>query len=97
MNWFDITEPEGCFSLNDTMGTIFQNEQAGKVLAGFMSGIQAQMNGGKAMGFEMNEGMLKMMEGFTIVRMANLMGTAGVKVTKEQLLEINNQLNQIRK
>jgi hypothetical protein len=40
---------------------------------------------------------MKMMEGFTLVRMANLMGTAGVKMTKEQLLEMNKQLNQIRK
>jgi len=97
LNWFDITAPEGYFSLNDTMGAIMKNEQGRKVLAGLMAGLQSQMSGGKAMGFEMNEGMMKMMEGFTLVRMANLMGTAGVKMTKEQLLEINKQLNQIRK
>lgn len=97
LNWFDITAPEGYFSLNDTMGTIMKNEQGRKVLAGLMAGMQAQMSGGKAMGFEMNEGMMKMMEGFTLVRMANLMGTAGVKMTKEQLLQLNEQLNQIRK
>ena len=97
LNWFDITAPEGHFSLNDTMGNIMKHEQGRKVLAGLMAGMQAQMSGGKAMGFEMNEGMMKMMEGFTLVRMANLMATAGVKMTKEQLLEINKQLNQIRK
>ncbi|MBR3824292.1 MAG: DUF4982 domain-containing protein [Lachnospiraceae bacterium] len=97
LNWFDITAPEGYFSLNDTMGAIMKNEQGRKVLAGLMAGLQSQMSGGKAMGFEMNEGMMKMLEGFTLVRMANLMGTAGVKMTKEQLLEINKQLNQIRK
>ena len=97
LNWFDITAPEGYFSLNDTMGAIMKNEQGRKVLAGLMAGMQAQMSGGKAMGFEMNEGMMKMMEGFTLVRMANLMGTAGVKMTKEQLLQLNEQLNQIRK
>lgn len=97
LNWFDITAPEGHFSLNDTMGTIMKHEQGRKVLAGLMAGMQSQMSGGKAMGFEMNEGMMKMMEGFTLVRMANLMATAGVKMTKEQLLEINKQLNQIRK
>ena len=97
LNWFDITAPEGHFSLNDTMGAIMKHEQGRKVLAGLMAGMQSQMSGGKAMGFEMNEGMMKMMEGFTLVRMANLMATAGVKLTKEQLLEINKQLNQIRK
>lgn len=97
LNWFDITAPEGYFSLNDTMGTIMKHDEGRKVLAGLMAGIQSQMSGGKAMGFEMNEGMMKMMEGFTLVRMANLMGTAGVKMTKEQLLEINKQLNQIKK
>ncbi len=97
LNWFDITAPDGHFSLNDTMGTIMKHEQGRKVLAGLMAGMQSQMSGGKAMGFEMNEGMMKMMEGFTLVRMANLMATAGVKMTKEQLLEINKQLNQIRK
>ncbi len=97
LNWFDITAPEGYFSLNDSMGAIMKNEQGRKVLAGLMAGMQSQMSGGKAMGFEMNEGMMKMLEGFTLVRMANLMGTAGVKMTKEQLLEINKQLNQIRK
>ncbi len=97
LNWFDITAPEGCFSLNDTMGNIMKHEKGRKVLAGLMAGVQSQLSGGKAMGFEMNEGMMKMMEGFTLVRMANLMATANVKMTKEQLLELNAQLNQIRK
>jgi len=97
LNWFDITAPEGYFSLNDTMGAIMKHEQGRKVLSGLMAGMQSQMSGGKAMGFEMNEGMMKMLEGFTLVRMANLMGTAGVKMTKEQLLAINEQLNQIKK
>ena len=52
LNWFDITAPEGHFSLNDTMGTIMKHEQGRKVLAGLMAGMQSQMSGGKAMGFE---------------------------------------------
>ncbi len=97
LNWFDITAPEGYFSLNDKMGDIMRNEQGRVVLGGLMQGMMANMSGGKAMGFEINDGMMKMMEGFTLVRMANLMGTAGVKVTKEQLLGLNAQLNQIKK
>ncbi len=97
LNWFDITAPEGYFSLNDKMGDIMRNEQGRAILGALMQGMMSNMNGGKAMGFDINEGMMKMMEGFTLVRMANLMGTAGVKVTKEQLLELNAQLNQIKK
>ncbi len=97
LNWFDITAPEGYFSLNDKMADIMKNEQGRVILGGLMQGVMSSMSGEKAMGFEINDGMMKMMEGFTLVRMANLMGTAGVKVTKEQLLGLNAQLNQIKK
>ena len=97
LNWFDITAPEGYFSLNDKMGDIMRSEQGRAILSALMQGMMSSMSGGKAMGFEINDGMMKMMEGFTLIRMANLMGTAGVKVTKEQLLGLNAQLNQIKK
>ena len=45
----------------------------------------------------MNEGVMQMMNGFTVIRLANLMGTAGITFTKEQLLGLNAQLNQIKK
>ena len=48
-------------------------------------------------GFEMNESMLKMMNGFTVLRLTNLLSTAGIKFTREQLLDINSQLNKIKK
>lgn len=94
LNWFDITAPEGYFSLNDTLGEIMQSAE-GKAL---FAGIMAQMMPKQAAGFEMNEGMMKMMEGFTVIRMMNLMETAGMKApTKEQLLGLNAQLNKIKK
>ena len=52
---------------------------------------------GMAAGLEMNENMLSMLGGFTVIRMSTLMGTAGVELTKEQLLAMNAQLNQIKK
>ena len=91
LNWFDITAPEGYFSLNDKMKDILQKEEGRKVLESLMS----HMSGGGMAGFEMNENMMKMMEGFTLIRLTSLMGTAGVEFTKEQLLELNEQLNQI--
>ena len=47
----------------------------------------------------MNEDKMKMMGGFTVKRMLNMLGTAGVdkKFTKEELLAINAKLNKIKK
>ena len=97
LNWFDITAPEGYFSLNDKMGDIMRSEGGRQILTALMSGMMSSMSDGKVAGFEVSDGMMKMMEGFTLIRMANLMGTAGVTVTKEQLLALNAQLNQIKK
>ena len=47
---------------------------------------------------EINIDQTKMMEGYTCVRLINLMGgTLDVKISKEELLEINKKLNQIKK
>ena len=40
---------------------------------------------------------MQMMGGFTVIRLTGLMGTAGVEMTKEQLLDLNAQLNKIKK
>ena len=97
LNWFDITAPEGYLSLNDKMSDIMKTEGGRRILSGIMAQMMGGMGDKKAAGFEMNEGMMKMMEGFTLIRLTGMMGTAGVKVTKEQLLELNAQLNQIKK
>ena len=96
LNWFDITEPEGYFSLNDTMGDIMANPQGAMLIGGLMQQMKKNA-GGMAAGFEVNEGVMQMMNGFTVIRLANLMGTAGITFTKEQLLALNAQLNQIKK
>lgn len=97
LNWFDITAPEGYFSLNDRLSDIMEKEEGRKVLEGLMAQMMKGDHDGKMAGFEMNEGMMKMMSGFTLIRLTNLMGTAGVTFTREQLLELNEQLNQIKK
>ena len=42
---------------------------------------------------------MKMLSGFTVKRMLNLMGTAGggKQFTKEELLELNSKLNKIKR
>ena len=97
LNWFDITAPDGYLSLNDKVSDIMKTEGGRALLGGMMQKMMSKVSGEKAAGFEMNEGMMKMMEGFTMIRLTSLMGTAGVKVTKEQLLDLNAQLNRIPK
>ena len=96
LNWFDITEREGYFSLNDKLSDILAVPQGMEFFKQFASGLMKN-TGGMAAGFEMNENMLSMLGGFTVIRMSTLMGTAGVELTKEQLLAMNAQLNQIKK
>ena len=94
LNWFDIDAPEGFFSLNDKMSDIITNP-AGQAMFGQLMGGMA---GKKAMGFELNEAMMSMMGGFTMLRLITLAGgMMDMKVTKEQLLALNAQLNQIPK
>lgn len=100
LNWFDITEPEGYFSLNSRMGDILATEQGGAWLGKTMAQLMPKKEDGGNQGFEMNEGMMKMLGGFTVLRMLNMLGMAAdnvKKLTKEELLELNEQLNQIKK
>lgn len=97
LNWFDITAPEGYFSLNDKMGDIVKKEEGRQAMADLMKQMTQDGEGTKVAGFEMNESMMRLMEGFTVIRLTGLMGTAGVAVTKEQLLKLNEQLNKIKK
>jgi len=94
LNWFDITEPEGFLSINDTMDTIMKNPHGAQVLGGVFQKVMGSMQGASAMGFEVNEGMMKMMGGFTLLRLTSMMGSMNVKFTKEDLLALNAALNQ---
>ncbi len=96
LNWFDITEVDGYFSLNDKMGDVLKSEAGMALFQGLMaqSGIGA---GVAAAGFELSDGIMQMMNGFTVLRLTSLLGMTGVKLTKEQLLGLNAMLNTIKK
>ena len=101
LNWFDIEAPEGRFSLNDKVSDIMATLQ-GKLLFGtFAAKLIGQLKSGggsgAAAGMEITPAMMEMLGGFTVLRLTNLMGTAGLKVTKEQLLDLNEKLNKIKK
>ena len=48
-------------------------------------------------GVEVGPELMQMMGSFTILRMTSMMGAAGLKPTKESLLELNKALNKIKK
>ena len=93
LNWFDVSEPEGRFSLNDRIGDICAVPQGKAVIDELLS----KFSGGTAAGFEITDGMREMMNGFTVLRMTSLMGTTGASLDKEALLSLNQKLNQIKK
>lgn len=102
LNWFDITEPEGYYSLNDKVSDIMKSEEGKQFFMKMMAQAMSAMGGDKKDGNPANAAMenpkmFEMLGGFTVIRMMNLMGAAGPKVTKEQLLGMNAQLNKIKR
>ncbi len=101
LNWVDITEPEGCFSLNDRLEDLLGNEEGKKVIQKLLEELsrrKPQEVGETQKGFVLNDSMLKMMESFTVLRMMGMLGTIGLEpLTKREMLEINAVLNQIKK
>ena len=96
LNWFDITEVEGYLSINDKLSDIMATPE-GMAMFSQMFSAMLPKQGDTVMGFEMNETMMQMMGGFTLIRLAGMIGTMGINLTKEQLLGINAKLNTIKK
>ena len=109
LNWFDINEREGYFSLNDKMSDIMATV-GGKIWMGtMMLSIKKKMDankkpsedgekkGGFNIDFKAIKGMGQMLGSFTVLRLTSMMGMANVSFTKEELLKMNDQLNKIRK
>ena len=102
LNWFDITAPEGYFSLNDKVKDIAMSEQGAMFIRELFGQIMRKMGGENTEKAQMaaeegGSGLMSMMGSFTMIRLLNLMGAAGGKMTKEEMLAINAQLNQIKK
>ncbi len=98
LNWFDITEVDGYLSLNDKMSELLKVPE-GQALFGQIMGpiaAAAKQSAGEG-GFEMNEGIMQMMGGFTVLRLIGMLGMTGLKMNKEELLDLNAKLNKIKK
>ena len=102
LNWFEITMPEGCLSINDKLSDIMATVRGKMLFMKLAADLMAQMPKSKdgkasAMGFELTSSMMEMVGSFTVLRLAGMMGMANITITKEQLLELNAQLNKIKK
>ena len=110
LNWFDITEIDGRFSLNSKIGEVTKTI-CGKLwfaglfltLAKKMSAAKPQSKSGdkkpkkKSKNPEMNSGVMNMIGGFTVLRFTGMLGMRNVTFTKEELLKMNAKLNKIKK
>ena len=107
INWFDITMPEGYYSINDKIIDIMQTMPGKLALFGFVMKIvklmkengKAEGNSGEisAAGFKITPEMVKMVGGFTILRLSGMIGMVNVTLTAEDLLGLNAKLNKIKK
>ena len=94
LNWFDVTEPEGYYSLNSKIEDIFKSEEGATVFKEVMVSAMGSMMGGNSEKFDMAP-MMKMLGSFTVLRLTSLLGATNVTLTKEQLLDMNEKLNAI--
>ena len=85
LNWYDITTPAGFLSLQESVGTILATAEGRRLIDGMIP-------------MDLSDGMRQMMDGFTLLRLIQVAGgMMNLEFTKEELLELNRQLNQIPK
>jgi len=110
LNWFDIEAPEGRFSLNDKISDIMETTMGKMWFMGMGLKLKKKMDEGKknnagekkSGGFDVDlkgadSGLMQMMGGFTVLRLSSMMGMMNIEFTKEELLEMNKELNKIKK
>ncbi len=107
LNWFDVVEREGYFSLNDKISDITSTPRGKLWFAKFSlkmkkamaeSKKQGEEGKVKAAGFDIDmKEVMGMIGGFSVLRMSAMSDMMGLSFTKEELLEYNRQLSKIRK
>ena len=105
LNWFDITAPDGYFSINDTVGAVMKTMRGKLLLLSMIGDFALSMlkkkhrkpqEKGSVPGkrFPINRTTLELAKGFSVKRLITMFRA---KITKQELLDINRRLNQIRK
>jgi beta-galactosidase len=99
LNWFEITAPEGYYSINDKAGDVLSTLK-GKML--FIGLMKKAMKGKKTMvdtgSMMQSKDLMSFLGGFTVKRLLSMMGTMGATpLTKDEMLKFNKKLNKIKK
>jgi len=101
INWFEINTPPGYYSVNDTISDIISTFKGKifalklvKILKKSLSASSGDKNGMSVAGVKINKTMIEMAKGFTLKRALMMLGG---KVSKEDILKINDMLNKIKK
>ena len=97
LNWFDITQKEGYYSLNDKISDIMQAKEGKELFLEVMKRAGQGKGGAFSLSEENMNGMMQMLGSFTMIRFLNTMGAVGNSLNKEQMLEVNAKLNEIKK
>ena len=109
LNWFDVVEKEGRFSLNDKISDIVSCTRGKLWLISTGLKIKKKMDankkgkskekktGGFDIDLKADGGLMQMMGGFTVLRLTSMMGMVNISFTKEELLKLNKKLNKIKK
>ncbi len=107
LNWFDITEIEGRFSLNDKIGDITKTFRGKLWFMGLFVALAKKQSGPKDKSKKkekkkkskanMDGGVMKMIGGFSVLRFTGMLGMRNISFTKEELLKMNHKLNKIKK
>ena len=111
LNWFDITEIDGRFSLNDKIGDIIKTFRGKLWFGGLFLMLAKKQSGPKkpkskdrkkapkkkgASAGEMGN-MMNLIGGLTVLRFTSMLGMRNISFTKDELLKLNSKLNKIRK
>ncbi len=109
LNWFDITEVEGRFSLNDKIGDITKTFRGKLWFMGLFVALAKKQSGPKDKSKKkekkkkggnkanMDGGVMNMISGFSVLRFTGMLGMRNISFTKEELLSMNRKLNKIKK
>ncbi len=95
INWFEVEMPAGFYSINDKVKNIIESPEGNQFIANMMLGFmpdapEVQNQDPSAIG--------EMMGNYTVQRIIGLIAPMmNLEISKEQILELNKQLNKIAK
>lgn len=99
LNWFEITAPEGYFSINDKAGEVLATTEGKQLFSELMKSAgkdRKTMTDPEQM--MSSKDMLGFLSGFTVKRLLSMFGAMGAKpLTKDEMLMLNGKLNKIKK